>query len=338
MRESFKQVVTAYNDHIRESSSDLSKEGRRITAQKTDSLTEDAALVRRNQKETQEKIFGLQNEKHTLMQKLHKWFRAIETKRNIELGPGVRLVTQEDNQLYFIEKNGEKSPINRAEILSDGDWGIQYGFDTSVDTRLQKEYILTDTKRKIQKKLNEQIMLDEIESRSTGEGVKKAYQEVYKKRDTPERQSGLLAEKMIKGLLSQYAHNGAPFSIVDADIYQDVTQKIDFIVKVKTHTRGIEAQSDEKTVGIQFTLNPNKQEKKLEQLQSAKAYTKGVVDDMMLVVLPLSDIQSIYDTWQEKKTPGGPEGLWDTNTKQKILQGILQNLVSEDEIKAIITQ
>lgn len=345
MREDFNKILHQYNEHAKDAANMLSKDGRTKHQEITNKITEEAAVIRKNTPETQDKIFNIQKNKQNAIQKMHKQFRKLDAGKDLEKFSFERTVTYDDNfdQFYFLDEDGLKSPISRSEILTDGEWGLSYNFDNTVPKILIKEYILTETKRQVSKKLDEQIILDEIDSSHTDSFKKLAYKDLYENKNIKDRLDGFLAERMIKGLLTKISLEGVDFEIEEADVYQDVEQKIDFIIRRKNHNRAVGVTEDEKVIGIQFTLNKDKEEHKKKQLKYAKRnlthgskrkHERGI-DDIMLVVMPLDKISKMYKAWQEKKTPGGPEMLWDDETKRSILSGVLKDLVPEDEIYEI---
>ena len=61
-------------------------------------------------------------------------------------------------------------------------------------------------------------------------------------------QQGIIAEKMVKNFLKKLSMDtDADFEIIDADVYQDVEQKVDFIIhrKNKDKNKGAKVQESE---------------------------------------------------------------------------------------------
>lgn len=142
----------------------------------------------------------------------------------------------------------------------------------------------------------------------------------------------------MKGFLKKLSiDTDADFEIVDADVYQDVENKIDFIIhrKSRPHVRGANVvESDTKSdIGIQLTTALGKVPEKERQIKRSKKNLKEV-DDLVLVVLPAYDASLLYKKWKENKAPGGPEKRWSKSTQERIFRGVMDSIFTQEEIDA----
>ncbi|QQR76851.1 hypothetical protein IPJ63_01105 [Candidatus Nomurabacteria bacterium] len=346
MRENFKEILNEYNTHAKDTATKISKEERVFLQEEAGNLIEKSSKKRGNSAEVQAEILNIQKSKQNIMRKMHKQFRKLDNGGVIESLEKTRIVSFDKNSGKFYYSNSKDTIIflDISDILTDGEWGITYGFDNSVPKSVQKKYILSEAKREIANKLDEQIILDESTSPTTDTFKQKAYLEIKKSKDNQDKFEGFLAEKMIKGLLAKLSIEGADFEIEEADVYQDVEQKIDFLIRRKNHNRAVGVTEDDKIIGVQFTLNKAKEDFKKKQVERSRRNLKGKskrkhereVDDIMLVVMPVEKLSSTYRKWAEDKKPGGPENLWDINMKYQILKGVLNGLVDEEEIRKLL--
>lgn len=346
MREDFNKILGKYNEHARDAAVKISKEDRSALKEEADKITDESAKKRGNSREIQSEILNIQKSKQNIVRKMHKHFRKLDADESIESTGKTRIVSFDKklDKFYFFDDKDTQIFLDLSDILTDGEWGITYGFDTSVPKNIQKKYILNEAKREIAGKLDEQIILDESSSVTTDTFKQKAYLEIKNSKDTKDQFEGFLAEKMIKGLLAKLSIDGADFLIEEADVYQDVEQKIDFIIRRKNHNRAVGVSEDDKIIGVQFTLNEAKQEFKKKQIERSKRnltskskrkHERGV-DDIMLVVMPVEKLKSTYKKWSEDKKPGGPENLWSIEMKHQILKGILNGIVDDTELYKIL--
>lgn len=346
MREDFNEILSKYNEHARDAAIKISKEDRLNLQEEAGKLVEESSKKRGNSTLVQSEILNIQKSKQNIVRKMHKHFRKIDAGETLEVGGKTRIVSfdKTSDKFYFFDDKNTQTFLDLSDILTDGEWGITYGFDSSVPKSIQKKYILNEAKREIAGKLDEQIILDESSSVTTDTFKQKAYIEIKKSKDTRDQFEGFLAEKMIKGLLTKLSIDGADFEIEEADVYQDVEQKIDFIIRRKNHNRAVGVSEDDKIIGVQFTLNDAKKDLKKKQVERSKKnlnskskrkHERGV-DDIMLVVMPVEKLKSTYKKWSEDKRPGGPENLWSIEMKYEILKGVLNGIVSEGEIRKLL--
>lgn len=94
-----------------------------------------------------------------------------------------------------------------------------------------------------------------------------------------------------------------------------------------------------RNIGIQFTTDSNWQAiaRKRRQLRAATKHREDeqLVDRVIIVQLSASEsrkIYKLYQKWQRTKSPGGPDTLWDHQTKEKIFTHLLGKILSAEEM------
>lgn len=351
MRKSFEINIHNFNDSARAfelaagkaaDANTLKREEARLEAVEKWQI-ENAAYHRASPKETQERISGLQSAKRVILGELKKNIAALDDKgREPNWHADAQRVTMKDGSLFALSEDGKEYPITVGEMMTDGSWGSEndYAPDASVQRNLRKRLLIESAKRSLMGLLDMQIMEDEMGSARTSQGLKKAYEgryENYIYQETP--QAGLIAEKMVDNFLKKISFaSGADFEIIEADIYQDVTKKIDFIIRRKTHYRGVGVEAkDVPTVGVQFvsTDNPEKIAHKNEQLKNANAWLRpeDTVKEIILVSVPLPDTKRVYEEWEKERRPGGPDKLWGQEKKKEVFKKVLAGMFTAEELE-----
>lgn len=171
----------------------------------------------------------------------------------------------------------------------------------------------------------------------------KAYGEIAKREGVKTEQLGVIAEYMMKGIGEMIAIDRPDLNIeiLPANAHQDVEEKIDFTVVTKQKRRGVgieskEGEYEEKTFGIQFTINTAKEAFKAEQI--AKAKERGLaVDDVLYVSMDQRMLSQAMNTWKETgKSIKGPWEHLPKATKEKTITMLFQHILSEEEQKSIL--
>jgi hypothetical protein len=221
---------------------------------------------------------------------------------------------------------------------------MHYTLDASVPYVIQKEYLVYELKRMVAEKLDAQIIRRETFSDRIDTLKMRAYEALAGRKENTLEQSGVIAEKMVKNLLKKISLvPGVEFSIYDADVYQDVEQKVDFIIKRTSHTRGARVKEDN-TIGVQFTIAEGKLDKKEKQIAKAKEKISKnndnglMLDDLVVVHMPMNYAKKVYMEWKHNPRPGGPEKTLPVDIQETIITGVLQGLFREEEIKEIVAK
>lgn len=256
------------------------------------------------------------------------------------------------SSFFLFGKKGTRIPLTRGELMSDGRWGVKYRLDKSVPRETRTEYAIKDATDTLSHLHNLQIALNES-TRGENDFDEEAYTEVLKRERAKENiegglDNGGLAEMVVLSLLERLSlDNNLPFTVQETDPYQDIKGKIDFIIHFKAgHNRGAKVNQSEtvRDIGIQLTESVNLQalERKQGQIDRATKRRESSITDVVLVSIPLKDMQKLHKDWQvesKKKTPGGPDKLLSRGQQETILRGILQKLppgvMTEQEIRNI---
>lgn len=242
---------------------------------------------------------------------------------------------------YHRPQTGESEPLTKGELLTDGLWGLSYNLPPSAPRTLQKEYVLSRAQQNIAHLYDKQIAISESHNElEHGTGRDNVYDQYVENFDKEMLSSGLIAEQMVKSfLMKMMIDHNMPYTIEDVDVYEDVYHKIDFIIHATKKSRGVAVEESD-AIGIQFTTDTRektvaKKEKQITQAKRDLEFEPSIeLDDVVLVKISLDNTRKIYDHWSntKHKAAGGPDKLWSDDVKQKILQGVLSGLVSEDDI------
>jgi len=149
-----------------------------------------------------------------------------------------------------------------------------------------------------------------------------------------------IAERMVKCFLKKLSYDyDLDFNVIEADVDLDIRQKIDFIIRRRKNEKGVRVEeNDSMRTGVQFTTNlaPEVLEHKAHQVERANEYLKegDAVSNIVLVSISSRSVREIYNKWNSNRTAGGPDKLWDISTKEEIFRGVMQGILSPDEIEA----
>ncbi len=125
---------------------------------------------------------------------------------------------------------------------------------------------------------------------------------------------------MVKTFLKKVAiDTGVDVEVLDADVYQDVEQKIDFIIRRRAHRRLAHVEETHREdIGVQFTTRTDAEmfKHKGAQLSKARERADSEVEDIVLVSVPFRDATAVYRTWEKTKSLGGPDHLWSGQKKK----------------------
>jgi hypothetical protein len=175
-----------------------------------------------------------------------------------------------------------------------------------------------------------------------------AYKKIAERSDMKSEQLGVKAEQIILGVLESIAIDRPDlgFDVLEANAYQDVNNKIDFIIDTKHKKRGVGVESTEnienndifqgKSIGIQFTINATKAEHKAEQIMKAKE--RGVtVDDIIYVQIEQKVLQEAISKWEKSgKSISGPWKFLNPEIRVQTLINLFKDILSEEQIKSLI--
>ena len=174
-----------------------------------------------------------------------------------------------------------------------------------------------------------------------------AYAKIAERSGEKSEQLGVKAEQIILGVLESIVIDrpDLSFDVLEANAYQDVNNKIDFIIETKNKKRGVGVENKEnienndifqgKSIGIQFTVNASKVEHKAEQI--AKAKERGVeVDDIICVAIEQRVLQDALHKWQkEGNSISGPWKFLSPEIRTATLTNLFKDILSEEQIKSL---
>lgn len=296
----------------------------------------------------QGEIFDIQKEK----QELIKWLKEERAKLNDpeyrpEKEEGAKEVVFGGGK-YYCEHNGKLTEVSYADLMTDGIWGINYFLDPqTVSKSVRKKFILESTRDKLYDLLDDQIYADEGTREDLHEWKQQAYVRSQEDKESGIEKAGIIAEKAVYGFLRRISIGlDVDFKVLRADIFEDVEHKIDFILHRKKRMRGVDVETiDDKdesvdNLGIQFTINTREDvlKKKGRQVKRVKEHIDEFedIEDLVLVSVPIKTMMNTYNEWKDEDRPtGGPESLWSKEVKQRVLAGVLEGFISEEEINKL---
>lgn len=342
MRFSFEKKINNYNEALKESLKDFSKEGRQKYAEKKLEITGEAARATRTNQEAELAIFDIQKQK---LERIKKFKKFLNKTRNGEGGfvhpeiePGLPVISKDSEGNLVVSRKEGRQKITLGELITDPEWGIDYTFDSSVDIHTIRGYYLENLKGELRTKLDQQIVASESTYLMNDTYKQDAYKEIGKRLEHGSEQQGIIAEKMVKNFLKKLSIDAnADFEIIDANAFQDVEQKVDFIIHRKNTDRARGAAINESDqsgdIGIQFTTNEPKAEHKQGQIDRVKRRANNF-QDIVLVTLPPHDASMLYKKWAQHKESGGPEKMWTNATRETIFRGVMNKVLTAEEIDA----
>jgi len=280
-----------------------------------------------------------QKEKHEIMDELHEKFRAIDA------GEAVTGFTEghtrtvhwdaESGVGYLTAKDGTLFPVTAGELITDGAWGVSYKLSADVPRDIKRDFVLAEAKRRIS-----EILDDEIGKRKKDSIRNEEFDNLNTKNDDGSFRpgvSGFVAEKLAETFLEKnITDSRLPFRIEKADYYEDTKRKIDLVLHVLEHFRGVNIEGvEQKDIGIQLTVGHHPAYKK-RQITNIKRHIEDStvhIDDIVLVKLPLKNCLDLYEKWKAAgMLPGGPTKLWNTEQKEIVFRGVLKGMVPENKI------
>jgi len=350
MRQSFEKDLITYNEiakqkALEETEGPSAEEINRLE-QVLDWHLEQAAKKQHTNTETQQSIFNIQEEKQRIMQKLHQDFQCLDDPNcAVEKQKDERLLKFDEKTNSFIYQDDERheQAATSGSLLSDMNWDIFYHIDkNSVPRAFAKKYFLERSKKELLNLLDLQIIKSESEGDIIPESRKEAYRVVeYERSDgTSKERMGFVAENLVKGFLQKLIiDQRLPLQMQEANVFQDVEQKIDFIIHHKEQKRGVDVEVSDKIkdLGIQLTVNPNAVEHKKTQIEHSKKkleqLNEHVVDDIALILFSMDLTRHLIYKWQQIGRPsGGPDQLLKRPLAEKLFKKLTKDMLNEKEV------
>lgn len=295
----------------------------------------------------QQEVYDLQKGKQRIMNELRHNLRSIDNPEEYEYkrpkGSRAVFYDQEKGQYFVVRDNDKPEVVTLGAILTDGDWGINYYLDPVTSPRSdRKKYFVGQAKRELKRYLDIQITSEELSRDDLWEGRRVPYQHLRRKAEGSESAEGWISETMVTNFMRKLCiEHDLGFQIEEADVYQDVAQKIDFVMRRTGASRGIGVNKDpdHETIGIQFThfISKKKTKRKKSAVERARreiGETKEV-DDIVLVAIPVANAvdYSMREWLANGKPSGGPEQYWGYGFQYKVFFGMLKEYASEEEIE-----
>jgi len=275
-------------------------------------------------------------------------------KMKMQIEEGLR-ISKNDKRNISYEKHkkaywvGEEKGISIGKIVAMRRWGINGAFSRSLEPhtkdveahKILSEKLIEDW---FHNKLNKELAL-ELCQRTKRENlsVSKAYNEIAERSDIKSELLGIEAEQIIIGVLEGIAidRQYLEFEILEANAHQDVYNKIDFIIRTKQNNRGVgvnrdETPFEEKSVGIQFTINTKMAEHKANQI--AKSKERGVkVDDIVYVEIDKIMLQDAITKWENKGKPiVGPWEFLPVEIRTQTLKNLFHGILDEEKERSLL--
>lgn len=261
--------------------------------------------------------------------------------------PTRRMVTYDSFNETFTVKN--ERGISLGTLIASRHLGINVTMTEVLDRSEPGKHAVATIKQKlyedhvsqsINKKLAEQLSRETAQKDAL---LSKAYAKIAERSELTSEQLGVRAEQLVIGKLEAIALDNPDFglSVTPANAFQDVGEKIDFVLSTQTKKRGVGIEegelSEEKHIGIQFTINSRKQEQKTQQINRSKE--RGTeMDDILLVTIDMSLFERAIKDWEEKKKPlCGPWNYLPEEVQHQALNELLKSLLTDEQIQQLLT-
>lgn len=212
--------------------------------------------------------------------------------------------------------------------------------------RTYKEYTTRDT---ITESLNKDLAQMLSEKTKHEDLFKSKAYEAIANREKENEQIGVIAEKMMQGIAEMISldRSDLHLEVRPANAFQDVEEKIDFIISTKQKKRGVgvetketekgvpENEYEEKNFGIQFTVNTSKTSYKTEQIEKAKNRASDV-DDILLVTIDSKIIKDSLTNWEKNgRKIHGPWEYMPNESKRKIIETLFGGVLKPEEVESL---
>ncbi|HSI21029.1 MAG TPA: hypothetical protein VLA04_05025 [Verrucomicrobiae bacterium] len=318
MQEAFRHHLQKVNELAARELDATDPDEKEVVEEDVDRALAEHALARIADLDSQYDIFEIQKEKQEIMRQMRAALHDVD---NPDVGPyetardAITVVYNEDNDCYAVKTPKGEELLTEGEILANMEWGFRYALGSDAPRSIRKRYIIEDSKQQLRQCLDQQIHLDEQSSARVDRLKKKAYRNLMEDREKSQEPPGVIAEKVIATFFNRLQHDSKlKFSFEQGDIYQDVTQKIDFIIKKNAHIRGVHTEEEvDDTLpmasGIQFTLKQDADDLSHKQGQIDYSLREGgaknEVSDIMLVSLSpkaQKGLFNAYNQFKEQKT------------------------------------
>ena len=267
-----------------------------------------------------------------------------ELEKKPEQAKNVWQIEQQADKLIYRDERGQAQEISFGELLTDGEWGLQYYFDKSVTDEIKLEYLKAEAQRKMHAGYNKALLLQELANPDLDEYKRTGYQAMLDDMESGQEHFGLQIEKAVKNFFKKISIDHQFFEVYDTDVKKDMRDKIDFILANVHHLQGVAVEEDpnaKKEIDVQFTTNlsPENIWNKSSQLQRAREHSKTESTDAIQALIKMDgrNFRFSQNRWAAKKTPGGPDKAWRAGTKWELFQQAMRKFLKPEEIDAYWT-
>lgn len=261
--------------------------------------------------------------------------------------------SEEENEEKIIYDKYKKSffwkdnKISIGEILSSRKLGSEISLDKNISNFGEGKRLLKALKEKkiadiVAKNYGEELSKTLSEKIKREDYLKsKAYEEIYKRSKENKEQFGIKAEQIFISLLESISIDRTDLSlkVYEANPWQDVENKIDFILERKNKKKGIgvEEKEDLKTIGVQFTTATSKKSHKLDQIRKAKYKIKETeIDDIIYIEIDSKILRkAIDDSKKEQNKFLNPIKFLPKDIKDRLLKKLFKDILNDTEIKSL---
>ncbi len=248
---------------------------------------------------------------------------------------------------FFIDNN-KNEKFSLGQIISARRNGFNFclpeSLNQSGDGKKLVKIMLEKLKEdKYYENLNKELAIVLSENTKRDDALKsKAYYEIAERSGKESKQLGIVAEKIMMGVLEKISidRSDLGISVREANAYEDVENKIDFIIFSKHKVRGVGVNRgdftfEEKSIGIQFTTNTNVRDHK--SMQIAKAKEKGIdVDDIIYVEINPKLLNEAIRKWESGgKKITGPFDFLSNETQKQVILNLLKGIITEEQEKSL---
>ncbi len=271
----------------------------------------------------------------------------IEDIENLEEERGIVGFNEDEQVFEYLDNENKVQKATLGEIVTDLEWDIGYDLTEieEIPRAWKKRYLVERAKKTLLRLADEQIIISEKENETVGEMLQDTYESIRYGREigADKRKGGFVSEIIVRSFLKQLAiDKGLPVKVEEADVYQDVVDKIDFILERQDDSLGVKVEEGEikeenSSVAVQFTTAPDREKQKRQQIgrvERLKRKTGEEIPNIALVIFSKLQNKFLKAEWEKAGRPaGGPGKFMNGEVKKELFEKVLQNLFSEKEIE-----
>jgi hypothetical protein len=308
----------------------------------------------------QEEVYLKQLDKQAEMHRLQEAIARLDSQTEREAfarHPGCKVYFQEGQ---YRTEHGEY--LSLGDILTGGEWGHSFALDPDTVPRpVRKRFLVESAKQELRNLTDWQIYFDRTSGSQLGLRTQETYARALEERDHPP--FGLLLERMVRTFLKKLSYDyDLNYTVQEANLRQDIEQKIDFIIHRRDHRRGVRfaesagpsaatgpsaetgpSEEDPHHIGVQFTVNTNPDI--LSHKERQVAYSKrwlledDRIDDIVVAALyaqESSQLGQALRAWQNRRSARTPDSYLPEAVREHLFKKLLGNTrhIPPEEIEA----